>query len=49
MTTNETAKGPVTNQITRKWTLSNDGELIIDIYIDNRDGSFETKRIFRKE
>lgn len=48
VTTNETPKGPVTNQLTRKWTLSNDGELIIDMYIDNPNGSFETKRIFKK-
>jgi hypothetical protein len=48
VTTNETPKGPVTSQLTRKWTLSNDGELIIDMYIDNPNGSFETKRIFKK-
>lgn len=48
VTTSETDKGPVTNQLTRKWTLSNDGELIIDMYIDNQNGSFETKRIFMK-
>lgn len=49
VTTSETPKGPVTNQLTRKWTLSNDGELIIDMYIDNPNGSFETKRIFKKK
>lgn len=49
VTTNETPKGPVTSQLTRKWTLSNDGELIIDMYIDNPNGSFETKRIFIKK
>lgn len=48
-TTSETPKGPVTSQLTRKWTLSNDGELIIDMYIDNQNGSFETKRIFTKQ
>ena len=48
VTTNETPKGPVTSQLTRKWTLSNDGELIIDMYIDNANGSFGTKRIFKK-
>jgi len=48
VTTSETEKGPVTNQLTRKWTVSNDGELIIDMYIDNQNGSFETKRIFKR-
>jgi hypothetical protein len=47
-TTSETAKGPVTSQLTRKWTLSGDGELVIDMYIDGPNGSFETKRIFKK-
>lgn len=47
-TTSEGPKGPVTSQLTRKWTLSNDGELTIDMYIDNANGSFETKRIFKK-
>lgn len=46
-TITETDKGPVTGQLTRKWTLSN-GELVIDMYIDNQNGSFETKRIFTK-
>jgi hypothetical protein len=49
VTTSETAKGPVTNKLTRKWTLSADGELVIDMYIDNQNGSFETKRIFKKK
>ena len=48
VTTLEGPKGPVTSQLTRKWTLSSDGELIIDMYIDNPNGSFETKRIFKK-
>lgn len=47
-TTTETPKGPVTAQLTRKWTLTSDGELIIDMYIDNPNGSFETKRIFKR-
>lgn len=47
-TTTETAKGPVTTQLTRKWTLTADGELVIDMYIDNPNGSFETKRIFKR-
>ncbi len=49
VTTIETPEGTRTNQLTRKWTLSNDGELIIDMYIDGPNGSFETKRIFKKK
>ena len=48
VTTAETPKGPVTSQTTRKWTISAQGELIIDMYIDNPNGSFEAKRIFSK-
>ena len=48
-TTSETPKGPVTSQLTRKWTLTSDGELVIDMYIDNPNGSFETKRIFKRQ
>jgi hypothetical protein len=48
VTTAETPKGPVTSQLTRKWTFSN-SELVIDMYIDNPNGSFETKRIFIKK
>jgi len=48
-TTSETPKGPVTGHLTRKWTISNDGELIIDLYIDDQRGSFETKRTFNKK
>lgn len=47
-TTAESPKGPVNSKLTRKWTLSN-GELVIDMYIDNPNGSFETKRIFTKK
>ncbi len=49
VTTSETPKGVVTSQLTRKWTLSKDGELIIDMYIDGPNGSFETKRIFKRK
>lgn len=45
-TTTESPKGPVTGRLARKWTLTNDGELIIDLYIDDQRGSFETKRTF---
>jgi len=48
VTTTETDKGPVTSQLTRKWTLSN-GELVIDMYIDSAGMSYETKRIFTKK
>lgn len=48
VTTTETDKGPVTSQLARKWTLSN-GELIIDMYIDGPNGSYETKRIFTRK
>ena len=45
-----TPKGPVTQEITRKWTLSIDGRtLTIDYYIDDQRGSFETKRVFVKQ
>jgi hypothetical protein len=47
-TTTETPKGPVTSQLIRKWTLTGEGELTIDMYIDGPNGSFETKRIFKR-
>jgi hypothetical protein len=49
VTTAETPKGPVTTQVTRKWTISGQNELVIDMYIDNPNGSFEAKRIFTKQ
>jgi hypothetical protein len=49
VTTTETPKGPVTAQVMRKWTISGQGELVIDMYIDNANSSFETKRIFKKQ
>ncbi len=48
VTTAETPKGTATSQLTRKWTLSN-GELVIDMYVDNPSMSYETKRIFAKK
>lgn len=48
MIVNETPKGPVTTKLTRKWTLTSDGELVIDMYFDTPNGSFETKRIFKR-
>jgi hypothetical protein len=45
-----TPKGPTTQEITRKWTLSADGRtLTIDYYIDDQRGSFESKRVFVKQ
>jgi hypothetical protein len=48
VTTAETPKGPVTTQVVRKWTLSAQGELIIDMYVDNPQVSYEAKRIFKR-
>lgn len=48
VTTTETPKGTVTTQIVRKWTMTAPGELTIDMYIDNANGSYETKRIFKR-
>lgn len=49
-TTSNSPKGPVVQQITRKWTLSIDGRtLTIDYYIDDQRGSYETKRVFVKQ
>ena len=43
-------KGPVVQEITRKWSLSADGRtLTIDYYIDDQRGSFELKRVFVKQ
>jgi hypothetical protein len=49
MSTSETPKGPVTNQVVRKWTISGQGELVIDMYVDNPNISYEAKRIFKKQ
>jgi len=45
----ETKEGQVTSQIVRKWTMSNQGELVIDMYVDSANGSYETKRIFKRK
>lgn len=49
VTTAETPKGPVTTQIVRKWTMTAQGELVIDMYVDNPNVSYEAKRIFTKQ
>ena len=48
VTTAETPKGPATTQVVRKWTITN-GELVIAMYVDGPNGSFEAKRIFIKK
>jgi hypothetical protein len=48
VTTTQTDKGPVTTQIVRKWRLSGEGELVIDMYVDGPNGSYEAKRIFKR-
>lgn len=48
VTTSETPKGTVTSQVVRKWTMSGQGELVIDMYVDNPNISYEAKRIFTK-
>jgi len=47
VTTTETPNGPTVTKVTRKWTFSN-GELIIDMYVDNPNISYEAKRVFKK-
>jgi hypothetical protein len=47
--TSETPNGTVNSQIVRKWTISSEGELVIDMYVDNPNMSYETKRIFKKQ
>jgi hypothetical protein len=49
VTTSETKDGPVTSQVVRKWTISGQGELVVDMYIDGPRGSFEAKRIFTRQ
>ena len=49
VTTAETPKGAVTTQVVRKWTISGQGELVIDMYVDNPNISYEAKRIFTKQ
>ena len=49
VTTAETPKGPVKTQTVRKWTISGSGELVVDMYVDNPNISYEAKRIFIKQ
>ena len=48
VTTADTPKGQVKTQTVRKWTISGQGELVIDMYVDNPNVSYEAKRIFIK-
>jgi len=48
VTTADTPKGQVKTQAVRKWTISGQGELVIDMYVDNPNVSYEAKRIFIK-
>lgn len=47
VTTTVTPNGPTVTKVTRKWTISN-GELVIDMYVDNPNVSYEAKRVFKK-
>jgi hypothetical protein len=49
VTTVESEKGPEQSQIVRKWTISGQGELVIDMYVDTPKVSYESKRIFTKK
>jgi hypothetical protein len=48
VTITDSPKGPVQSQIVRKWTMSG-SELVIDMYVDNPNVSYEAKRIFIKK
>jgi hypothetical protein len=47
VTTTETPNGPTVTKVTRKWTFSS-GELVIDMFVDNPNFSYEAKRVFKK-
>ena len=49
VTTATTPKGEVTTQNLRKWTINTQGELVVDMYVDNPNISYEAKRIFIKQ
>jgi len=48
VTITDSPQGPVQSQIVRKWTMSG-SELVIDMYVDNPNVSYEAKRIFVKK
>ena len=45
----QTPNGEATNQNVRKWAINAQGELVVDSYVDSPRGSFEAKRIFKKQ
>ena len=47
--TNPGPNGPVTTQITKKWTFTAEGELTIAYFVDGPNGSYEAKRIFTRQ
>ena len=49
ITTTQTPNGEATTQNVRKWAINAQGELVIDSYVDSPRGSFEAKRIFKKQ
>lgn len=49
ITTAQTPNGEATTQNMRKWAINAQGELVVDSYVDNPRGSFEAKRIFKKQ
>jgi hypothetical protein len=49
VTTTQTPNGEATTQNVRKWTINAVGELVVDTYVDSPRGSFEAKRIFKKQ
>ena len=44
--TTESASGPATQHVIRKWRLSSDGSLVIDYHFDGPRGQGESKRVF---
>ena len=49
VTTAQTPNGEATTQNVRKWVINAQGELVVDTYVDSPRGSFEAKRIFKKQ
>lgn len=45
----QTPQGEGTAQNVRKWVINAQGELVVDVYMDTPNGSFEAKRIFQKQ
>ncbi len=45
----KTQNGEAPNQNVRKWVINAAGELVVDTFVDGPRGSFEAKRIFKKQ